>query len=158
MLATAARPDAILDLTLDRCDIASRIIQLNPATRTQTKKYRPTVKMPEAIIPLIEKRQAAGDSPYLIAYNGKPVKSIKTSWRKARKAAGLDMAVNPYSLRHTMARWLRTQSVPVWEVQAQLGHKQAGAGTTEIYAPFDPAYLSKSVVAIDRLLMSVEID
>jgi len=156
MLATTARPDAILDLTLDRCDLGERIIRLNPTVRTQTKKYRPTVKMPEAIVPLITRRRMTDDCPYLIAYNAKKVSSVKTGWRNARRAAGLDMAVNPYSLRHTMARWLRSQSVPVWEVQAQLGHKQAGAGTTEIYAPFDPAYLANSVMAIDKFLHEIE--
>lgn len=48
-----------------------------------------------------------------------------------------------------MARWLRIQGVSGWEVSAQLGHKQKGLSTTEIYAPFDPSYLSASVVAID---------
>jgi len=31
-----------------------------------------------------------------------------------------------------------------------LGHKAGGYGTTEIYAKYDPDYLSKSVVAIDE--------
>jgi len=32
------------------------------------------------------------------------------------------------------------------------GHKKRGMSTTEIYAPFDPTYLSQSVAAIDKLL------
>jgi len=51
-----------------------------------------------------------------------------------------------------MTGWFRSQSVPAWEVAAQLGHKQKEMSTTEIYAPFDPVYLSKSVEAIDCLL------
>jgi len=149
MIATVARPDAILDLTFAQCDIEKRLIQLNPTGREQTKKHRPTVKMPEHIVPLIEKLKKANKSPYLIHFHGKKISSVKKAWRDTRTSAELDMAVNPYSLRHTMARWLRTQSVPAWEVSAQLGHKQAGMSTTEIYAAYDPAYLSKSVKAID---------
>jgi len=57
-----------------------------------------------------------------------------------------------------MARWLRTQNVPAFELSAQLGHKQLGASTTEIYAPFDPAYLSKSVKAIDAFFDELRVN
>jgi len=146
MIGTVARPDAVMSMTLDnQCDVDKRLIHLNPDGRQQTKKYRPTVKMPDSLVPLIERRIRDGDSNYLVAYRGNPISSVKTAWRKTRSAAGLDTTVNPYSLRHTMARWLRTQSVPAFELSAQLGHKQLGASTTEIYAPFDPAYLSSAI-------------
>lgn len=70
------------------------------------------------------------------------------SFKEYRKAQ-LDGKVQPYSLRHTMARWLRKQSVPAWEVSAQLGHSQRDMAITEIYAPHDPAYLEASCKAID---------
>jgi len=60
--------------------------------------------------------------------------------------------VNPYSLRHTVARWLRKEGVPAWEVAAQLGHKRLEFSNTEIYAPFDPSYLNQAVAGIDKLL------
>ena len=68
-----------------------------------------------------------------------------------REAAGLDGDVNPYSIRHTVARWMRQNGVPAWEVAAQLGHKSRDYRTTELYAAFDPSYLSNAVRAIDRL-------
>ena len=68
-----------------------------------------------------------------------------------RQAAGLDEDVNPYSIRHTIARWMRQNGVPAWEVAAQLGHKSRDYRTTELYAAFDPAYLSNAVQAIDLL-------
>lgn len=74
-------------------------------------------------------------------------------WQRA--CCGLDDNVNPYSLRHTIGRYLRMKSVPPWEVAAQLGHKRADVATTEIYAPFDPAYLDKAVAAIDELLKEI---
>lgn len=77
------------------------------------------------------------------------VKSLRSAWRGARRRAGLDDRVNPYSLRHTMARWLRKEGVPAWEVSAQLGHKRPDLSITEIYAPHDPTYLDNAVRAID---------
>ena len=152
MAATAARPDAIFDLTIAQCDLENRLIHLNPEGREQTKKHRPTVKMPEGIVPLIERRIRKNDSDYLVAFKGQKVKSLKKSWGEAREAAGLDARVVPYSLRHTLARWLRSQGVEAFQVSSQMGHRTIGASTTEIYAPYDPAFLSTSVAAIDALL------
>lgn len=156
MIATCARPDAVLDLTYARCDVERRLIMLNPEGRQQTKKYRPTVRMPEAIVQRLSTGQSHLDCDHIIQYKSAPVSSVKKAWRQLRTNAGLDDTVNPYSLRHTMARWLRSQSVPAWEVAAQLGHKQRDVSTTEIYAPFDPAYLEHAVRAIDTFCNRIE--
>jgi integrase len=68
-----------------------------------------------------------------------------------RDAAGLDEEVNPHSIRHTVARWMRQNGVRAWEVAAQLGHKSRDYRTTELYAAFDPSYLSNAVRAIELL-------
>ena len=54
-----------------------------------------------------------------------------------------------------MARWRRKSSAPAWKVAAQLGHKTPDVSTTEIYAPFDPAYLIMPTAAIDDFLQQV---
>lgn len=152
MLGTAARTGAVLDLTLAQIDAPRRLIQLNPPGRPQTLKYRPTVKLPAQLKDYIVHRQRADAEAALVTYQGAAVSSVKTSWRKLRTDTDLAGNVQTYSFRHTMARWLRMQSVPAWEVAAQLGHKSADYSTTEIYAPFDPAYLSKATEAIDDFL------
>ena len=144
-LGTAARPDAVTDIHSDLIDTENGLVQLNPPGRKQTKKYRPTVKLPESLQPFIV-------DGYQITFRGKPVREIKSSWRTQRTACKLDMKVNPYSLRHTIARHLRASGVPSWEVSAQLGHKKKELSITEIYAPFDPSYLNQSVAAIDVFL------
>lgn len=151
MLATASRPDAILELTFDRCDFENGLIILNAPDRPQTKKHRPIVKMPDQVRTYLELLKAQSSCEHVISFRGRPVKNLKTVWKTSRAKADLDDQVNPYSLRHTIARHLRRQSVPAWEVAAQLGHKVRGASTTEIYAPFDPTYLSQSKQAIDAL-------
>ena len=150
LVATAARPSAVLELTLAQCDVKNRLIELNPQGRVQNKKYRPTLRMPESVVPLLQNlHDSYPPSVHIVGKSGSPIASVKRSWDAARKKAWLDDEVRPYSLRHTMARWLRKQGVPAWEVSAQLGHKQKGLGITEIYAPHDPSYLSKSTKAID---------
>ena len=151
MMATASRPDAILDLTFDRCDHKNGLIILNTSDRPQTKKHRPTVKMPDQAKGYLLRLEQKASCDHVISFRGKPIKKLKTIWKTTRASAGLDDQVNPYSLRHTIARHLRRESVPAWEVAAQLGHKVRGASTTEIYAPFDPTYLSQSKQAIDAL-------
>ena len=94
----------------------------------------------------------------LIWFRGMPNKGIRSAWRSLRDHVAMDDQVQPYSLRHTMARWLRKSSVPAWEVSAQLGHKETGASTTEIYAPFDPAYLRQSTEAINAFFAPLRVN
>ncbi len=149
MIGTGARPDAILELTWEQVNRRDGVIQLNPPGRPQTSKYRPSVRLPKNLLPLVSQSISRGP---VILYEGKKVAAIRTSWRKARENAGLDGEVQPYSLRHTVARWLRAHSVPVWEVAAQLGHSIQTHTITERYAPYDPAYLKAATAAIDTLL------
>jgi len=155
-LATGARPDAVLDLSLEQCDVKNRLINLLPEGREQTTKHRPIVKMPEAIVPLTEQLKAIEGKQFVIGNGDKPQKSIRRAWRNARTAAELDDQVNPYSLRHTVARWLRQQGVDAWQVSAQLGHKRSELSITEIYAPHDPNWLVEACGAIDVLLRKLD--
>ena len=109
-------------------DFENRLIELNPHGRMQTKKIRPIVKMPETLALVLE----GAPNDHLFTYKGKPVKCVRTAWRNLRDKCGLDDAVQPYSLRHTMARWLRKSGVSAWETAAQLGHKSREHRTTEI--------------------------
>jgi integrase len=147
LIGTACRPEAALELTGAQLDFDDRLIDLNPRGRVQTKKFRPVVKMPDALATVF----ANAPSGRLVTFQGRPVKKINKAWRGMRVAAELDEAVNPYSIRHTVARWMRQNGVPAWEVAAQLGHKSRDYRTTELYAAFDPAYLQNAVRAIDLL-------
>ncbi len=157
MIATAARPDAIRELTLRQCDVKNRLIALNPEGRAQTTKYRPTVRMPESIVPLIERYEPNAPEVHLVGGGDQAMKSLRTAWHTARRNANLDSQVNPYSLRHTMARWLRKSGVPAWEVSAQLGHKRQELSITEVYAPYDPSYLGEATRAIDAFFAKLRV-
>ena len=147
LIGTACRPEAALELTGMQLDFEDRLIDLNPRGRAQTKKFRPVVKMAEALATTLVH---APEGP-LITFRGQKVIKINKAWRGIREAAGLEGGVNPYSVRHTVARWMRQHGVPAWEVAAELGHKSRDYRTTELYAAFDPAYLTNAVRAIDGL-------
>ena len=141
---TAARPEAILELTTFQIDCDSRIIRLNPPGRTQTKKRRPDIPMCDTLRPIL---RGLPPGP-VIQYRGRALGSIKTAFHKARDRAALSGDVTPYTIRHTVAWEMRKRGVPVWEVAGFLGHS-SGYKTTERYAKYGPDHLSQAVRAID---------
>jgi len=149
LIATAARPKAVLDLQFDQIDFSQNIIDLNPKGRTQTTKTRPIVKLPLSLKQILIEEQNMNNNSRLIHYKNVPVQSTRTAWRNLREASGLDKKVMPYSIRRTMAKFMRQQGVPAWEVAEQLGHKSTGYRITELYTAHSPDYLEKAVAAID---------
>jgi integrase len=152
-LTTGCRDDAARDLQPFQIDRDANLVRLNPAGRLQTKKYRPVVPLTRTLARHIATLPATG---FYVAWHGEKIVSIKTTWRKLRKAAGLPVWFAPKVLRHTVATELRRRGVPGWEVSGQLGHKVGG--TTEIYAKFDPAYLGKARKALDAWMADLAKD
>ena len=104
---TLARPEAILELRRFQVDIANRLIRFNPPGRKQTKKIRPTLPVTSTLLPWLEQ---AGDCEYFVNWQGRPLQSMKTSFRKLRKDAGLGDEVVPYTIA---TRWRRSLEVAV---------------------------------------------
>jgi integrase len=184
---TMARPTAAMELRYGRfpsvggidrqIDFEHGLIHLNAPGRTQTRKRRPTVKMTQTLRWMLDTNGCG----HLVHYHGKPVKDVGGAFRKLRAAASLylyddngqtvkamdsdtgemvpvgDPMVNPYSLRHTMARALRKQNVDAEQIELFLGHRDpTGNPLTEIYAPYDPAYCADAVRGIDLFLYDVQ--
>ena len=143
-LGSGCRGDAALDLQPFQVDREARLIRLNPPGRQQTKKYRPVVPLTDMLSTALEDATGA----YYVNWHGKKIGSVKKLWAKVRVAARLPAWFQPKVLRHTVATELRRRGVPGWEVSGQIGHK--AAGTSEIYAKFDPAYLGKARQALDQ--------
>ncbi|MCR6700897.1 MAG: tyrosine-type recombinase/integrase [Dokdonella sp.] len=152
-LCTGCRGDAALDLQAPQVDRQSNYVRLNPPGRRQTRKYRPTVPLVRPLAAYLDEAQPQG---YLVNWHGKQIKSIKTTWRKLRVAAGLPSWFAPRVLRHTVATWLRQRGVPAWDVSGQIGHR--AAGTTDGYAKFDPSYLGEARKAIEAFLLDLSKD
>ncbi|NDD83375.1 site-specific integrase [bacterium] len=143
LIATAARPAAILELDWAQVRHDEGLVYLNPIGRAQNKKRRPVVRLPTQL----SKNSGSG---HVVAWRGKPVGSGITAWRKARERAGLGQDVTLYSFRHTMGRWMRARGVPEEQIKMQLGH--ATSGETWRYIGFAPNYLDKACAAIEAYL------
>lgn len=150
-LATGARPEAITDLTWDRIGFNSGLIYLNPAGRVQTKKFRPVVKVGPAVLDYLRKAHEKRQREHVIMFRNRHVHRLDKGWDKAVTAAGVGSAVTLYSLRHTVARYLRANGVDTMEIANLLGHRKLGFDMTMRYAPHDPDYLKRAVDVLDEL-------
>lgn len=151
-LATGARPEAITDLTWDRIGFNSGLIYLNPQGRVQTKKHRPVVKVGPATLAYLRAAYDRRQGEHVIMFRKKHVHRLDTALRKALEAAKLEDGVTLYSLRHTVARYLRSNRVDTMEIANLLGHRKLGFDMTMRYAPHDPDYLKDAVDVLDGLV------
>jgi len=138
-LATGARSGALFDLRWHQIDFARNRINFNLPGRQQTAKHRPIIALPRRLRWFLLQAQARASSTYVLAYNGKQIKSVKKSFRRARERAGLGPDVVPYTLRHTAGTWLAQAGVDLWTIAGWLGHSQQK--TTELYAHHSPDFL-----------------
>lgn len=147
-LNTLQRPAAILGLHARQVDLDRNRIDFLPAGALQSKKRRPIVPITATLRPELERAIESSESGYLIEFEGRPISSIKTAFRKAAKRAGLQ-GVSPYTLRHTGATLLAGAGVSLWEIGGMLGHSHQR--TTEIYAKHTPEYLAGAAKGLDDL-------
>jgi integrase len=150
-VVTMGRPDAVLDFSLDQArgqwQPMSRVLNLNPDGRIQTKKYRATVKIPESLAHLFD--NASG------LFVGA---DITTAWRAMIKK--LNMETRGESgiklIRRSMSKLLRDRGAPGDQVSMFLGHHEIDS-VTAIYAPFEPNYLSEALLVIDAMVSEISL-
>jgi integrase len=151
---TLARPGAILDLRREQFDELHGLLDLNPKQRRQTKKFRPILPVTPTLQPWLD--SIKDPKHRYVSYNQAPVKSIKSAWKTLCETAGLDERVEPYSIRHGMAREMRKRQVPIEQISLFLGHQpKDSALTTSIYAPYEPTYCTEAVAAIENVMSEV---
>lgn len=151
-LLTAARREAICDLTWDRVDLQARVLDFNmPHARSHRRVGRASVPITQVLADFLEAYRAfepwqPGDR--LCRWNA------ETFWKKvieAGKRAGIPRRVTPNTLRHTAAiRMLR--SVPTIYASRTLGHLSLAA-TEQTYAQSTAEGLRPSAQALNDLLV-----
>lgn len=105
----------------------------------KTKKRQPPVRLPDRLLAHLRRwactdldirTKARGKSAnigrkisqdFVVEWNGKPVVSVKKSFRRAREAAGLGPDVTSHTLRHTAATWLMRAGADMWQAAGFLG-------------------------------------
>ena len=141
-LNTASRKSALLGLTRRQIDMASGVIQLNPAGRAQTKKHRPRVPISDALRPILsEILLQIPDKPdaFLLDHAG----CVRKSFENAVERAGLGRDVTPHVLRHTKATWMAQAGVSMFDIAGVLG--DSVETVTKTYAHHHPDYLRDAI-------------
>jgi integrase len=145
---TAARPQAIIDLTKSQFDLKRKLLDLNPPGRKQNpKKYRPVVPICSALL------------SYCQGFSDGALFVFQKDQRKMGSSRSIAESLEPnfpedvtlYTIRHTIATELRSQGVPEFEVSAFLGHKPPGVSRVTLdYAKYRPEFMRKAADAIDK--------
>lgn len=146
MIATAARPDAALAF-LPANQWLDSVIDLHPLGAPVTDKRNP-------IVPII--------TPFtyvLKKWKPEKVASRKKWWRTMRTKLKIPKAYVPKTIRHTVATYLRSSSVPGEQISLLLGHKDPSdtlARTSDWYAHGDPLKMPETIRALTTLWNAVE--
>lgn len=144
-LATAGRSRAILELTWDRANHETGLIDLRKGGGR--RKGRATVPMTPTAKILLQDARKAAMTDHVIEYGGKPVGSVKKAFARACREAELD-GVTPHVLRHTAAVWMAEAGVTMPEIARYLGHSDSRL-TERVYAKFSPGFLARAAQALE---------
>jgi integrase len=136
LLLTGSRFGEATHATWDQFDL-ERGVWIKPSAHTKQKRdHRAPLSAP-ALALIAEMKAANGPSPYLFAgppktdKAGKPITTIKTTWRSICRQAGLE-GTRVHDLRHTYASVLASSGLSLPVIGALLGHTQPQ--TTARYA------------------------
>lgn len=138
---TGMRMTAILELEWKH--IQGRLIV--PEGEHQNKR-RPPVPINTPLALALSVANHLRESDYVVSYQGKGLKSIKTTFYKAATRAGLD-DIRIHDLRRTCASWLAQAGEPMEKIAAFIGDELR---TVERhYAHLSPEHLSSAAEALE---------
>jgi integrase len=150
-LTTAGRTAAILELTWDRIDFDTGIIDLKKPAQVdwlakKVQKGRAVVVMNDlAREALLQARQGAL-TDHVIEWDGAPVRNIRKGFVAAAKRAGL--AVSPHDLRHTAASMMEEAGIDMQVISRFLAHKDQRT-TSTIYSKPRPDHLRPAAEVVN---------
>ncbi|MCP5081137.1 MAG: hypothetical protein GY948_05515 [Alphaproteobacteria bacterium] len=143
----AARPLAVTGLKPEQFDPQHNLLAFNPPGRRQTKKYRPTLPVPENLLPHLKAWAEAGD-----IVPG----TIRKPWEKTAQAVAVQGGrhITRKSLRHFMATEMRRRKVPKEDREMWMGHRKLS--TNDSYGVFGPEFLAAAKDAANNVLSELE--
>ena len=102
-------------------------------------KRSPTSRLGDRILAHLRRwRDRRLMAQFVVEWQGRPVKSIKTAWKAAVRMAGLKGNPTPHSLRHTSVTWLKQRGVSSFDVAGFTGMSEKMVET--VYGKHDPDY------------------
>lgn len=142
-LTTGARASAILDLTWDRVNFETGIIDYQPAGREITNKRRSLVPMNPRARQALQDAFAMRLTGNVIEHNGKPVKEVKKAIQRLAETTGIPFS--PHVLRHTCGVWMANANVPMSKIAHFLNTTVKVA--ENVYARHSPSFMEDASAA-----------
>jgi len=144
-MATGGRIGALLGLTWDRVNFENRTIDLtDPAHQG---KRRAVVPINRTLLSALLEARTSSLSPFVIEWDGRPVKSVKKGLAAAGRRCGLPW-VTAHVFRHSAASWMAESGISMDRIAAFLGHSDSRI-TSRVYAKFSPDYLRDAAEALE---------
>lgn len=81
----------------------------------------------------LKERQGKSQTEYLIEYKGRPVKSLRRSFRSACRRAGITYPIRMYDIRHLFASVLLSDGADLAAVSKLLGHSSTQTTVNNYY-------------------------
>lgn len=136
-ISTGARTGALLELQWDRVDLEARSIDLtrpepeNPLSKQVRKGRARAVYINDWARAALQTARDGRLTDYVIEWNGRPVKSIRTGFLAACKRARIT-GVSPHDLRRTAGTWLANTHIDEARIARFLGHSNPSV-TRSVY-------------------------
>lgn len=146
MFATAARKEAILELTWSRVDLVRGTVDLRVDTGKR-RKGRAVVPVGARTLEALRAAKAGALTEYVIEWAGAPVRSIRTGFDAACERAGLE-DVSPHVLRHSAAVAMAAGGMSMAKIAQFLGHADSRV-TERVYARFAPGHMADAAAILD---------
>jgi hypothetical protein len=151
-VATWARPDAAHDVSTDPARkqwlSAARVLNLNPAGRAQTRKWRPTIPVARQFAPHLDKANGF--------YVG--IESVRTAFNAMLDDLKLprDGETGLKLIRRSMATLARRRLGEEHWVQGEkmLGHRKVS--TSDVYALMEPGQLGRALAVTEAIVDEIE--
>lgn len=129
-LFTAARKEAILDLTWDRVDFDTNTIHLNVPGRRLTKKRRADVTIAKQLRPVLERAHAERENDLVLGSKADVWATVQyiairagfSDQKVKRGESPKGTGISPHVLRHTAATHMARNGVPLWKIAKILGN------------------------------------
>lgn len=150
-LETAARKQAILDLTWDRVDFQAGVIHYAVPGRQETKKRRASVPMSKTLRKVLARAYRERTSELVLDNKAEVWATIQSiaitagfeGERGRNGGKPTATGISPHVLRHTAATHMARNGVPLWTVAKILGNTMAVVEKT--YAKWAPAEPERNV-------------
>ena len=150
---TGIRPGAVELLQLKWADVDWQRRCLFVIGARKGGPVRRVVPLEDGFIPTLKawyKADGEDDSLHMIMFNGKPIRSIKTTWKNTKAAAGITRRLRPYDLRHAFVTYLLEDGADLKAVSAMAGHSRTDT-TTRIYQHINLDLMRSSISKMPAL-------